>query len=117
MSPQIYYVLHVAAVILLTGFTFQAFANSDPARRGRSMMLTGITGAIVLVAGFGLLSKLGYGMTEAWVLIKLACWFGLSALSGIAFKKPEKAGMLSVIASLLIVIAVVAVYVLRGMGS
>lgn len=113
MSAQVYYVLHVLSVLLLTGFTFGAFANPAPERRGRAMMLTGITGLIALVAGFGLVSKLGHEFTDLWLIVKLVCWLGLAAISGMAFRKPEKVGALTIVASILLATAVVSVYVLR----
>lgn len=113
MSAQVYYVLHLVSLFLLSGFTFQAFANTAPERRGRTMMLTGISGFVALVAGFGLLAKLGHGF-ELWVILKLVCWLGLMAISGMAFRKPAQAATLTRIAAVLIAGAVYSVYVLKG---
>lgn len=113
MDPIIYQVLHVASGFLLTALTFRAFAAPTPETRKRILMLSGITSLVMLVGGFGLLAKLGYKASEPWVLAKIACWLGLSALAGIAFRKPEKTGMLSLIATVLIITAIVMVYVVR----
>jgi hypothetical protein len=112
MSAQVYYVLHLVSLLLLSGFTFQAFANTSAERRGRTMMLTGISGFVALVAGFGLLAKLGHGF-ELWVIVKLVCWLGLMAISGMAFRRPGKVKQLTLVASALITVAVYSVYVLR----
>ncbi len=109
MSHVFYQILHVSAAFLLVGFTFQAFAAPTPERRSASMRNTGIMSVIVLVTGFGAAAKLGYGF-PVWMMIKLVCWLGISAISGIAFRKPEKAGGLVLIAILLIVGAVLSVY-------
>ncbi|HIG12691.1 MAG: hypothetical protein ABGY71_13745 [bacterium] len=112
MPIALYHILHVAGALLLAGFTFAVFANPSPERRGRSMMTLGILGAIVLVAGFGLLAKLSLGF-EIWVILKLVAWLGLSALSGLAFRKPELCGLWRLLAAGFLCLAVYAVYGLR----
>ncbi|MCB9915324.1 MAG: hypothetical protein H6828_09265 [Planctomycetes bacterium] len=112
MAPYLY-VLHVLAVLLLTGFTFQAFAAPTPERRARTMMVTGILSLAVLILGIGLMHTLHHGFDEGWIHAKLLAWLGLSAVSGIAFRKPEKVGLLTLLAIAFLALAVVAVYVLR----
>jgi len=109
MNQLAYSLLHVLGVILLTAFTFQAFAAPTPANKKRVMMLTGILSLVVLVAGFGLLAKLGYGF-PGWIVLKLVCWLGISAMAGIAFRAPAKAGLLTAATVVLLVIALYAVY-------
>ena len=46
-----------------------------------------------------------------WVLIKMVCWLGLSAVAGMAFRKPESVGGLRIVTMALIVVALVMVYV------
>ena len=72
-------------------------------------MATGILSLLMLVAGFGLLSKLALGF-PGWVIVKLVCWLGLAALSGVAYRSPEKAGALSGIAIALVAVALYMVY-------
>lgn len=110
MSPTVYYILHVTAAFLLVGYTFQAFAAPDPERRGGLMAKTGILSVIVLVAGVGLAHKNGHGF-PLWVILKLGCWLGISALSGMVFRKPEKAGSLALGTILFILAAVLLVYI------
>ncbi|HYD84142.1 MAG TPA: hypothetical protein VEA63_08805 [Opitutus sp.] len=108
MSPTFYYVLHVISVLVLTGYTFYAFAAPAETRK-RVMMVTGIASLLVLVGGFGLQAKLGYGF-PGWLIVKMVCWLGLSALAGMGYRKRGAAGTLSVVALLIAATAVVMVY-------
>jgi hypothetical protein len=110
MSPLTYQLLHVISVFLLVGLTFQACAAPHPERRKKIMMGSGILGLVALVAGFGLSARLGYGF-PVWMMIKTACWLGISAIAGIAFRKPESAGKLGLLASVLVIVAIAMVYV------
>ncbi len=109
MSPAFYYVLHVAAAFVLFGITFRAFARPEPATRRGVMMISGIASLVLLVAGVGLLHKLGLGF-PGWVIVKLVCWLALSALAGVAYRQPQKAGLLSWVAVVIVLVALVAVY-------
>jgi len=110
MSPTFYSIIHVSCVVFLIAITFQAFAAPDPKRRKRTMMLGGILSLLIVVAGFGLVSKLGLKMASGWIAIKLVAWLGLSALSGMAFRNPKTARALTVPAAVLVVAAIWAVY-------
>lgn len=109
MDPQYYSILHVGSAMLLIAATFMAFANPAPDRKRKVMMATGILSLVMLVAGFGLVSKYSTGFA-GWVIVKLVCWLGLSAVSGIAFKRPEAIGTLTKIATVLILVALTMVY-------
>jgi hypothetical protein len=108
MNPVFYQIIHIVSVLVLTGFTFYAFAAA-PETRKRVMMITGIASLLVLVAGFGLQAKLKLGW-PGWLFVKIACWLALSALAGIGYRKRESVGALSLIATLAIIVAVVMVY-------
>ena len=108
MSPTIYYILHVTAVLVLTGYTFYAFAAPAETRK-RVMMITGIASLLALVGGFGLQAKLGYGF-PGWLIVKLICWLGLSSLAGFGYRRRGAAGALAGVALLFAFIAVVMVY-------
>lgn len=112
MSPQFYYILHLASLFVLAGFTFYAFA-APPETRKKVMMITGIASLLAFVAGFGLITKMGHKFSEPWIIIKLVCWFGLSGLAGIGYRKRGATGMLAILAIALIVLALVMVYVMR----
>jgi hypothetical protein len=108
MSPTIYSILHVTAVLVLTGYTFYAFAAS-PETRKRVMMITGIASLVAVIAGFGLQAKLSLGF-PGWLIVKIVCWLGLSALAGFGYRKRGAAGALAAVALLFAFIAVVMVY-------
>ena len=108
MNVLVYYILHVVSVLVLTGYTFYAFAAPAETRKG-VMMITGIASLLALVGGFGLQAKLGYGF-PGWLIVKLVCWLGLSALAGFGYRRRGAAGTLAVIALALATVAVVMVY-------
>jgi hypothetical protein len=108
MSPIFYYILHVSSVLVLTGYTFYAFAAPLESRK-RVMMITGIASLLVAIAGFGLWAKLGYKV-PGWLIVKVVCWFGLSGLAGFGFRRRGAAGTLALVAIALAVVAVVMVY-------
>lgn len=109
MKLHIYQVLHVASMVLMTGFLFQAFANPDPRNKKRSGILIGSLALLMLIGGFGLVSALHVGFPW-WVIVKSVCWFGLVAMSGLAYRKPERIPLLSGAAIALILIAIITVY-------
>lgn len=109
MSPATYSVLHVAAGFLLLAITFRAFAHPVPESKRSVLAWSGIASLVMLVAGFGLLAKLKYGF-PGWIVVKLVCWLGLSALAGVAYRKPGSTGALTLVAALLVVVAIYMVY-------
>lgn len=110
MSVTTYHIIHVLSGFLLTALTFGAFAAPNPETRKRTLMLTGILSLAMLVGGFGLLARLGYSAAAPWVIVKIVCWLGLSALSGMAYRMPGKTGLLSFVATALVATAVATVY-------
>lgn len=113
MNPLYYYLLHLFSLFVLTAHTFMAFANPDPANRKQTMIITGIATLLVLVSGFGLLAKLHANQFSTWVIVKLVCWLGLSALAGIAYRRPHLRSVLAAIALGLILVALFMVYIVR----
>ena len=109
MKLQIYQVLHVASMVLLTAFLFQAFANPDPKNKKRTGMLTGIFAVLMLIGGFGLVATMKVGFPW-WVTVKLVCWFGLASISGLAYRKPARIPLLTVVTIALILTAIITVY-------
>ncbi len=105
-----YHILHVFALLVLTAQTFLAFGNPDPAGRKRTMMITGIATLLIFISGFGMLHILSVPFSTGWVLVKFVAWLGLSALAGIAYRRPELRGTLSFIALVLLLVALVMVY-------
>jgi uncharacterized membrane protein SirB2 len=110
MNPQFYSILHVFSVIVLTAHTFMAFANPAPENRKRTMMITGIASLLILISGFGMISKIYANHFAGWMFVKLFCWLVLSALAGMAYRKVHLRGVLSVVALSAILLALLMVY-------
>lgn len=109
MSPTVYYILHVFSVLTLTGFTFYAFAAPAETKK-KVMMITGIASLVALISGFGMISRIYQNEFAAWMIVKLVCWLGLSALAGIGYRRRGAVPMLKIVALALVLVAVVAVY-------
>ncbi len=110
MSPSFYHVVHVFGLAALIGYSFYAFALPAPETKKRVMIVTGVAALLMIVAGFGLIHKLGYSMSAGWIWVKIFCLIGLAALPGMAYRKREKAGLFIVIALVLVLIALAMVY-------
>lgn len=112
MNPtenNVLHLFHVVGLLILAGYTFFAFAG-PPETRKRVMMITGIATLLVLLTGIRMWQGLyGFG-AFGWIIVKLVCWLGFSALAGMAYRKREKANVLMVIGLLLLVVAVSMVY-------
>jgi len=116
MSYIFYQILHVFSVLVLTGFTFYAFAAPAETRK-KVLIVTGIASLLVFISGFGLITKLlgvGQGMWPLWALLKLAAWLGLSALAGFGYRRRAKAPVFIAVALALIFLAVYSVYTKIG---
>lgn len=108
MTPTFYHILHVFSVLVMTGYTFYAFA-ADPATRKRTLAISGIASLLALIAGFGLQAKLAVGF-PGWLIVKIVCWLGLTALAGIGYRRRGAAGALALVAIILAFVAVLMVY-------
>ncbi len=105
MSYSLFHIIHISFLFVLVGTLFAAFAAPQPENRKRCLMWSGISSLVVLVAGLGLMGIMKIGMPP-WLWVKLVCWLLLSALAGIAFRKPEKVKQLLMCSLVLIVLAV-----------
>ncbi len=113
---QVYYLMHVASGFLLAALTFHAFAAPTPERRRCTLILAGVLSLLMLTGGFGLLARLDYSFAP-WVYIKIGCWLVLSAMSGIAFRRPELAKKLTLLTVAVILLAIWSVYYKPGAAS
>ena len=109
MKLHIYQVLHVASMVLMTAFLFQAFANPDPKNKKKSAILIGSLALLMLIGGFGLIATLHVGFPW-WIIVKVVCWAGLVAISGLGYRKPERIPLLTGVAIALLLTAITAVY-------
>jgi hypothetical protein len=105
MSIQLYQIVHIFSVILMTAVTFAALASPRPENKRRSMMWAGILAVVALVSGFGLLARLGLAM-RGWVAIKLVCWLGLTALTSLAYRQPGQGRSLALLTLIAVFLAV-----------
>jgi hypothetical protein len=84
MSYESYKVLHLAAI-----FVFLSSASvlllARPAGRFWKMV-TGLSSFVILVAGMGLLAKIGGGM-PGWVQAKLVIWLTVTGLGHLVAKR------------------------------
>jgi uncharacterized membrane protein SirB2 len=101
-----YQLLHILSLIVLTAHTFMAFANPVPENRRRTLMITGTAALLMLGSGFGMLAVSKIPYLAGWVIVKFFCLLGLSALAGVAYRKPDLRGTLSLTALILIAAAV-----------
>ena len=105
MSIQLYQIVHIFSVILMTAVTFSALTSPRPENRRRSMMWSGILAVVALVTGFGLLARLGLAM-QGWVIVKLSCWLGLTLLTSLAYRQPGQGRSLAVLTLIAVFLAV-----------
>ena len=72
--------------------------------------ITGVASLIVLLTGIRMWQGMLKFEPAGWVIVKLVCWLGLSALSGIAYRKRDKVNLLMAIVLGLATVAVGMVY-------
>ena len=113
MEPIAFYkVLHVFALFVLVAHTFMALANPAPENRKLTLMITGVASLLVLVSGFGMLSREYHNAWPGqWLTVKIVCWLGVSAIAGLAYRRAQLRGTLSFVALLLVLVALVMVFI------
>jgi hypothetical protein len=110
MSPTVYHIIHLVSLFVLFGYTFYAFAAPAETRK-KVLMVTGIASLLVLISGFGLMSKVYQNQFQMWMIVKLVAWLGVSALAGLGYRRRGAVGIFAIVAITLALAAVVAVYV------
>ena len=110
MSYQFYQIAHLFSVIMLAAGTFAALAaaSARPETRRPALTGSGVAAAIALVSGFGLLGIGRFGL-PGWVVVKLAAWAALAALTGLAYRRPAQRRPLAAFAVLAVLLSVVMV--------
>ncbi len=94
MSPQFYNWLHFVGILLLfSSLGAQALYAAGGGKKAewtfrRPMaILHGIGMALVLIAGFGLMAKMGYSFgTQPWLWVKITVWLILGLFQTIIWK-------------------------------
>ena len=96
MPVHFYQILHITGIIMIFMGYGALLARSlmksdDPSVRKLGSATSGIGLLLVLVAGFGMMAKLGYSMTTPWLIVKLLIWLALGGLTTLINRKPELA--------------------------
>ncbi len=96
MSPLTYKVLHIFAVLLtftaLGGAISQSLAGTGKGSPGHKLagLTHGIALLVILISGFGLIAKLGYGF-PLWIWIKIVIWLLIGGAIALVRRLPQHA--------------------------
>ncbi len=96
MSALLYKVLHILGVLLafaaLGGATLRALAGARDDAPGRRLAMAthGVALLLILISGFGMLAKLGYGF-PVWVWLKIVIWLLIGAAIALIRRLPAHA--------------------------
>lgn len=100
ISYSAYKLLHLLGMMLLFlalggALIHAANGGNKVSNQARKLVAAthGIALVLLLVAGFGLLARLGVGF-GGWLWGKLAIWLVMGAMLGVAYRMPERARML-----------------------
>jgi hypothetical protein len=112
MSYEIYKILHLlglSLVVLSLGGIILHVINggskeSNGFRKG-AMITHGVGLLLLLVAGFGMLARIGIHSVPPWVGGKLVIWLLLGAFAAVVYKKPAIAKKLWIAVPCLVVVA------------
>ena len=96
MPAYIYSILHITGILMVFLGYGALLARSMAAPDNVSVrklgsITSGIGLLLIFVAGFGMISKLGYSFTAPWILVKLAIWVALGGLIVLIHRKPALA--------------------------
>ena len=121
MPAYIYQILHVTGIIMLFmgygALLARSLARSDSAPvRKLGSMTSGIGLLLILIAGFGMISKLGHSFTAPWLIVKMAIWLALGGVIVLINRKPALAKPLWFSILGLGIIASAMVYYVRFLG-
>jgi uncharacterized membrane protein SirB2 len=110
MNSSFYHILHVFSLFVLTAHTYMAFANPAPENRKWTLIVTGVASLLVLGSGMGMVATIYANHFAGWMVVKLVCWLGFSALAGLAYRKSHLRGLFSFLGLALLLVALVMVY-------
>ena len=118
MDPNFYQVLHIVGIsMVFLGYgallSRSMIAPENVSVRKLGSITSGIGLLLILVAGFGLVAKLGYNYTETWILVKFVIWLLLGGLIVLINRKPQLAMLLWCLLIALSATAAIMVYVVR----
>ncbi|MGB0334530.1 MAG: hypothetical protein ACPGGN_04155 [Opitutales bacterium] len=118
MDPNFYQVLHIIGICMVfLGYgallARSMVAPDDFSVRKLGSITSGIGLLLILIAGFGLISKLGHGFTDPWLIIKMIIWLALGGLIALINRKPQLAVLLWWLLIALGATAAIMVYAVR----
>jgi uncharacterized membrane protein SirB2 len=88
MSPTFYQILHIVSLFALVSSLTAVYFADRPSKVGN--ILLGISSLLVLIAGVGLVHKMGYALTEHWIEGKLGIWAIITVGAPIVAKRFPK---------------------------
>jgi len=114
MPFLVYKTFHVIGVMLIVaalgGMAIHA-ANGGMRDQSLTRRLTtaahGTGLLLVLVAGFGMLARLGLSATGGWVVIKVVIWVALGAAAAVPYRRPQFARATFLLVPLLAALAAI----------
>ena len=115
MPPYIYHILHLTGILMLfLGYgallARSLVGSEDTKVKKLGSITSGLGLLLIFIAGFALITKMGYSFTTPWILVKLFIWLALGGLIAVINRKPELATMLWWLLVLLGLLAAIMVY-------
>lgn len=84
MSYESYKLLHFAAIFVFLASASVLLLGKSPGKLWK--MVTGVASLVILIAGFGLSAKGGFGF-PLWVQMKIIVWFAITGLGHVVAKR------------------------------
>jgi hypothetical protein len=103
------HIVHVSAMLVLLAFTFYAF-GAPPESRKTVLAVTGAAFLVLLLTGLRMWQGLYSFALLGWVVVKIICALGITALVGMAYRRRSLAGLLMAVVLGLAILAVAMVY-------
>jgi hypothetical protein len=121
MPVYIYQILHITGIIMLFmgygALLARSLAGSDSAPvRKLGSMTSGIGLLLILIAGFGMISKFHYSFSAPWLIVKMLIWLALGGVIVLINRKPKLAKPLWWSILGLGTLAIIMVYYVRIQG-
>ena len=88
--------------------------TENPPVKKLGSITSGIGLTLLLVAGFGLIAKMGYSYTSPWIIAKLIVWLLLGGSIALINRKPELAKILWWLILALGIVAICSVYFFKS---
>ena len=97
LSYSVYKLMHLTGIIMtfvalgsVMSHVFTGGTKADNQWRKVAGMTHGVGLLLVLVAGFGMLARLGLSPAAGWVIAKLIIWLVLGGISAVIYKMGTK---------------------------